>query len=48
MKEWMDKQSDRINKEKDTMLKKYLRSRQDNERELAHATERMHQRRRVR
>ena len=33
-KEWVDRKRDRVSADKDAMLEKYLRSRQDNEREL--------------
>lgn len=37
MKEWLDKQHDRIGHDKDQMLEKYLNSRKENERELERA-----------
>lgn len=47
-KEWVEKQRERVSADKDAMLKKYLRSRQDNEDELRLAEERMEHRRKIR
>jgi hypothetical protein len=47
-KEWVERQKERVSADKDAMLEKYLRSRQDNERELRLAEERHQHRRKMR
>lgn len=47
-KEWVERQRDRVSADKDAMLEKYLRSRQDNEKELRLAQEKFEHRRKMR